>query len=71
MVAVSNYGIQRSTRSGSMAPLRSTPAQSGVGIAVARDGTIYIDEDVGVWSRISEILAISRDRRVNALWRSQ
>lgn len=44
--------------------------EGGSGIAVGRDGTVYVDMQVGVWSRVSAILAISPTGRVSALWRS-
>jgi hypothetical protein len=42
----------------------------GGGIAVAKNGTIYVDMDSGVWSRVSGILAITPNGNVTNLWRS-
>jgi sugar lactone lactonase YvrE len=85
VVAVSNAGIQASTASGSMAPITSSRQQlasaldhalgsrdvfeGGVGIAAARNGTLYVDIDSGVWSRVSGILAVSPSDHVTAVWR--
>jgi hypothetical protein len=42
----------------------------GGGIAVGRNGTIYVDMDSGVWSRVNGILAITPSGSVTSLWRS-
>ena len=44
--------------------------RGGYGIAAAPDGTIYVDQDSGIWSLDSGILAISPNGRVKTIWLS-
>jgi hypothetical protein len=42
--------------------------RGGGGIAASTSGTIYVDMDAGVWSRVSGILAVSPSGHVSAVW---
>jgi hypothetical protein len=44
--------------------------RGGYGIAAAPNGTIYVDQDSGIWSLDSGILAISPDGHVETIWLS-
>jgi hypothetical protein len=44
--------------------------RGGYGIAAAPDGTIYVDQDSGIWSLDSGILGISPDGHVKTIWLS-
>jgi hypothetical protein len=83
VVAVSNNGIQQSSLSGAMVALTTmsfrmvselrlgtTTFEGGNGIAVAPNGDIYTDIDVGDTSSVSAILEVSPSGRVIDLWRS-
>ncbi len=43
----------------------------GAGIATAPDGTIYLDADAGMFSPIADILAVTPQGQVTALWLSR
>ena len=45
--------------------------RGGGGIAVAADGTIYVDANAGVFSPVGGILAIRPDGQVRTLWLSR
>jgi hypothetical protein len=60
-----NRAIERFDRRWHRAEFRGGP-----GIAVAADGTVYVDADPDVFATIGAILAVRPDGHVSVIWHS-